>query len=414
MSLEKESMSNEAGPAILTINLGSSSLKFALYRASSSKPGIDLILSGKVERIAIGGSRFVARDDRQAVLVERQTELPNYEAALKTVLDWLKTVPGGQELRMVGHRVVHGGAEHNKPQLLTPALLRALKNLIPLAPDHLPQEIEAIEILQRLHPNLKQGVCFDTAFHRTMPRTAQLYGLPMKFAEEGIIRYGFHGLSYEYIVQTLAHEADEKTSRGRIVVAHFGNGASLAGIRDGKSMDTTMGFTPTGGMPMSTRSGDLDPGVILYLLQEKNYSPAQVNELVTKKGGILGLSGISSDMKDLLAKEKESATAAEAIAVFCYQAKKSIGALAAALGGLDTLVFTGGIGENAPEIRQRICAGLEFLGINLDLTQNNSNGSIISGSGSAVTVRVIQANEELMIARHARDIFGQTERAEGE
>ncbi|MGH9444734.1 MAG: acetate/propionate family kinase, partial [Terriglobia bacterium] len=362
--------------------------------------------------IGIGGSRFVARDDRQAVLVERQIELPDYEAALKTTLEWLKTAPGGQHLRVVGHRVVHGGAEHTKPQLVTPALLRALKQLIPLAPDHLPQEIEAIEIVQRLYPNLKQVVCFDTAFHRTMPRTAQLYGLPMKIAEEGIIRYGFHGLSYEYIVQELARQAGEKASRGRIIVAHFGNGASLAAIRDGKSVDTTMGFTPTGGMPMSTRSGDLDPGVILYLIQEKNCSPAQVNELVTRKGGLLGISGVSSDMKDLLAKEKESATSAEAIAVFCYQARKYIGALAAALGGLDTLVFTGGTGENASEIRQRICAGLEFLGINLDVKPNKCNGPIISGAGSAVTVRVIQTNEELMIASHARDVSGQAEQAQ--
>lgn len=399
-------MSKETPLVILTINVGSSSLKFALYRASSSEMGVDLIASGKLERIAVGGGGFVARDDRQTVLVERQIELPNYEAALKTMLDWLKTNPFAQDLRAAGHRVVHGGRVYKQPVLVTPALLRALKDLVPLAPDHLPQEIEAIEILQRLHPNLKQVACFDTAFHRTMPRTAQLYALPMKLAEEGIIRYGFHGLSYEYIVQGLRLQAGEQASRGRVVVAHFGNGASLAAIRDGKSVDTTMGFTPTGGLPMSTRSGDLDPGVILYLLQEKNRSSAQVNELVTKKGGLLGLSGLSSDMKDLLAKQKENARAEEAIEVFCYHARKYIGALAAVLGGLDTLVFTGGIGENAPAIRQRICAGLGFLGINLDPAQNNSNGSIISGAGSAVTVRVMKTNEELMIARHTSDVCG--------
>ncbi|MGH9326088.1 MAG: acetate/propionate family kinase [Terriglobia bacterium] len=403
-------MSNEAEPAILAINLGSSSLKFALYRVSGSGIRVDPILSGKLERIAVDGGQFVARDDRQAVLVEQQIMLPNYGAALKAMLDWLKTIPGGQEVRLVGHRVVRGGAEHNQPQLVTPALLRELKDLIPLAPDHLPQELEAIEIVQRLYPKLQQVVCFDTAFHRTMPRTAQLYGLPMNLAEQGIIRYGFHGLSYEYIVQELAHQAGEEASRGRIIVAHFGNGASLAAIRGGRSVDTTMGFTPTGGLPMSTRSGDLDPGVIVYLLQERNYSPSQVNDLVTKKGGLLGLSGVGSDMKDLLAKERESATAAEAIAVFCYQAKRYIGALAAALGGLDTLVFTGGIGENASEIRQRICSGLEFLGINLGVAQNDSNGSIISRAGSAVTVRVIQTNEELMIAQHARDVSARIER----
>lgn len=351
-------MSNETLPIILTINVGSSSLKFALYRTRRLATGVDPLLSGKLEQIGSGWSRFVVHDDHQSVLVERQIELPNYEAALKAMLDWLQGTPHGQDLQVAGHRMVHGGRQYNQPQLVTPALFQALQDLVPLAPDHLPQEIEAIEILERLHPNMKQVVCFDTAFHRTMPRLAQLYGLPMKLAEDGIIRYGFHGLSYEYIVQELVHQIGIQASRERVIVAHFGNGASLAAIRDGKSVDTTMGFTPTGGMPMSTRSGDLDPGVILYLLQEKNYSTSQVNELVSKKGGLLGLSGISSDMKGLLAKEKESALAAEAISVFCYQAKKYIGALAAALGGLDTLVFTGGIGENAPAIRQRICVEL--------------------------------------------------------
>ena len=407
-------MSGGTPPVILTINVGSSSLKFAVYRRPHSRSRLDLILSGKLERIAVSGGQFVAHDDHRTVLVERQIELPNYETALNAMLDWLMGTTHGRELGVVGHRVVQGAGQDNQPQLVTPALLQTLKGLIPLAPDHLPQEIEAIEILQRLHPNLKQIVCFDTAFHRTMPRTAQLYGLPMKLAEEGIIRYGFHGLSYEYIVQELARQAGEQALRDRIVIAHFGNGASLAAIRGGKSMDTTMGFTPTGGLPMSTRSGDLDPGVILYLLREKNYSTPQVSDFVTKKAGLLGLSGISSDMKDLLAQEKENALAAQAIAVFCYQAKKYIGSLTAALDGLDTLVFTGGMGENAPEIRQRICSGLEFLGIKLDATRNNSNSSIISGEGSTVTVRVIQTNEELMIAQHASDISGWMERTKGE
>lgn len=407
-------MTNETLPVILTINVGSSSLRFALYRFSDSTVGVDLELSGKLDRIGVKGGRFVARDERQTVLVDRQIELPNGEAALKTMLDWLKATSRGRGIRIVGHRVVHGGRQHNQPQLVTPALLQVLKDLIPLAPDHLPQEIEAIEVLQHWQPELKQVVCFDTAFHRTMPRSAQLYGLPIKLAEEGIIRYGFHGLSYEYVVHELARQAGELVSHGRIVVAHFGNGASLAAIRDGKSLDTTMGFTPTGGMPMSTRSGDIDPGVLIYLLQAKKCSPSQVNELVTKRAGLLGLSGVSSDMKDLLANQKESEFAAEAIAVFCYQAKKYIGALAAALGGIETLVFTGGIGENSPEIRQTICSSLEFLGIALDLAKNNSNAPVISCAGSAVTVRVIQTNEELMIARHTCKLFRGLERTKKE
>lgn len=398
-------MKIKAAPVILTVNLGSSSLKFGLYRTSHSDANVDLILSGKLERIGLRGGRFVTRDARQTVLAERQVDLPDDEAALNIMLKWLASASYGQDLRMAGHRVVHGGRQYSQPQRVTPTLLRALKAMIPLAPDHLPQEIEAIEILHRLRPSLKQAVCFDTAFHRTMPRTAQLYGLPVKLAEEGIIRYGFHGLSYEYIVEELARLVGRRSSRGRIVIAHFGNGASLAAIRDGKSMDTTMGFTPTGGIPMSTRSGDLDPGVILYLLQEKKRGPSQVAEMVTRKAGLLGLSGISPDMKDLLANAKKNAHAAEAIAVFCYQARKYIGSLAAALGGLETLVFTGGIGENAPEIRQAVCAGLEFLGINVDAAKNAANASIISREDSRVVVRVIKTNEELMIARHTRSVF---------
>lgn len=398
-------MKNKTAPVILTINLGSSSLKFGLYRTSRSDTKVDLILSGKLDRIGLKGGRFMARDDRQAVLAERQVDLPDDEAALNIMLNWLASASYGQGLRMAGHRVVHGGRRYSQPQRVTAALLRALKAMIPLAPGHLPQEIEAIEILHRLRPSLKQAVCFDTAFHGAMPRTAQLYGLPMKLAGEGIIRYGFHGLSYEYIVQELARAAGRRTSRGRMIIAHFGNGASLAAIHQGKSVDTTMGFTPTGGIPMSTRSGDLDPGVILYLLQEQKRTASQVAEMVTKKAGLLGLSGISPDMKDLLAKAKKNAHAAEAIAVFCYQARKYIGSLAAALGGLETLVFTGGIGENAPEIRQAVCAGLQFLGINVDAAKNARNASIISRADSRVMVRVIKTNEELMIARHTRSLF---------
>jgi acetate kinase len=406
----EKAMGNTIPSGILTINVGSSSLKFAIYRMGRTATEVDLMLSGKLERISASGGRFVAHDNHHVDLVDRQIELPNYEAALKTMLGWLKSVPQGQELHAVGHRMVHGGRQYVRPQLVTPALFQALRDLIPLAPDHLPQEVEAIEVLHRLHPNLKQVVCFDTAFHRTMPRVAQLYGLPMKLAEDGIIRYGFHGLSYEYIVQELGRQTAGRAMGERVIVAHFGNGASLAAIRDGKSVDTTMGFTPIGGIVMSTRSGDLDPGVLLYLLQEKGYTPSQVNELVTRKAGLLGLSGISSDMKDLLASEKRNAFAAEAVSVFCYQAQKYIGALTAALGGLDTLVFTGGIGENAPSIRQRICDGLGFLGIRLEPAKNDSNAAVISVKDSEINVRVIPTNEELMIAQHTSEVCRQMER----
>jgi acetate kinase len=374
---------------ILAINRGSSSIKFAVYPGSVEAP----VLSGKLERIGLPEGAFRAFDNAKAPLVDQRVALPNHEAALKTLLDWL----GGRKLELgaVGHRVVHGGMQHDRPQLVTPDLVAALKALIPLAPEHLPQEIEAIEAVGRLHPNLPQVVCFDTSFHRKMPRVAQLYGLPRALAEQGILRYGFHGLSYEYIA--------ERAPRGRVIAAHLGNGASLAAIRDGVSVDTSMGFTPTGGIPMSTRSGDLDPAVVLYLLREKNLSPLEAAALVNEKSGLLGMSGVSADMQDLLAHECDNPSTAEAIAVFCYQARKYIGAFVAALDGLDTLVFAGGIGENAAPVRWRICDGLSFLGVRLDPAANTRNADVISVSESKVSVRVIRANEESMIARHTRD-----------
>ena len=377
---------------ILAINRGSSSIKFAVYPDSVEAP----VLSGKLERIGLPEGAFRAVDNAHATLVDQRVALPNHEAALKTLLDWL----GGRKLELLaaGHRVVHGGMQYDRPQLVTPDLITALKALVPLAPEHLPQEIEAIEAVGRLHPDLPQVVCFDTSFHRKMPRVAQLYGLPKELAEQGILRYGFHGLSYEYIAG--------QAPRGRVIAAHLGNGASLAAIRDGASVDTSMGFTPTGGIPMSTRSGDLDPAVVLYLLREKNLTPSRAAELVNEKSGLLGLSGVSADMQDLLAHEHDNPAAAEAIAVFCYQVRKYIGAFAAALDGLDTLVFAGGIGENAPPVRWRICEGLSFLGIRLDAAANNRNADVISAAESKVSVRVICTNEELMIARHTRDSLG--------
>ena len=352
-------------------------------------------LSGKLERIGLPGSRFRVSDGAHAPLIDQGAALPSHEAALETLLDWLGSRK--LELRAVGHRVVHGGMRYDRPLLVTADLIAALRGLVPLAPEHLPQEIEAIEAVGRLHPNLPQVVCFDTAFHRTMPRGAQLYGLPREMAEQGILRYGFHGLSYEYIA--------EQAPEGRVIAAHLGNGASLAAIRDGASIDTSMGFTPTGGIPMGTRSGDLDPGVVLYLLREKNFTPSRAAELVNEKAGLLGLSGVSADMQDLLAREHDNPAAAEAVEVFCYQVRKYVGAFAAALGGVETLVFAGGIGENAAPVRWRICQGLGFLGVRLDEDANARNGDVISRAESAVRVRVIRTNEELVVARHARDVI---------
>jgi propionate kinase len=376
---------------ILAINRGSSSIKFAVYQENAEAA----VLSGKLERIGLPEGAFRALDSAHTPLVDQRVALPNHEAALKKLLDWLASRK--LELGVVGHRVVHGGMQYDRPQLVTPELIATLKELIPLAPEHLPQEIEAIEAVGRLHPNLPQVVCFDTSFHRKMPRVAQLYGLPRELAEQGILRYGFHGLSYEYIAS--------QAPRGRVIAAHLGNGASLAAIRDGSSVDTSMGFTPTGGIAMSTRSGDLDPAVVLYLIREKNFAPQRVAELVNEKSGLLGLSGISADMQDLLAHEHDNAAAAETIAVFCYQVTKYIGAFAAALGGVDSLVFAGGIGENAAPVRRRICEGLSFLDVHLDASANSRNSDVISMSESRVGVRLIRTNEELIIARHTRDVL---------
>jgi acetate kinase len=392
----------------LTLNLGSSSLKFAIFQGKNSDIHPERLVSGKIDRIGLASGTFQAKDSHGSSLAKREITLNDHDHALETLLEWISSNIPATKPQIAGHRIVHGGNRYAEPQLVNSALLAYLKDLIPLAPDHLPQEIQAIETLQRLQPGLPQAACFDTAFHRTMPRVAQLYGLPRAFADEGIIRYGFHGLSYEYIVQALAREAGELVARGHVIVAHLGNGCSLCAIREGQSVETTMGFTPTGGLTMSTRSGDLDPSVIVYLLEHKKRSPAEVNEILNKRSGLLGLSGLSSDMHDLLQKAPGDPRAEEAIAVFCYGAKKFLGALTAALGGLQTLIFTGGIGENAAPIRERICAGLEDFGIRLDSNANNRNEAVISSADARVIVRVMPTDEEAMIARHTLEVWQQS------
>lgn len=385
---------------ILTINSGSSSLKFALFEMGDAET---LRLAGKLEGIGLGGSgRFAVKDGEGASLVDESRRLDDHEAALSRLFDWLRNRPEHGELTAVGHRVVHGGSRHTRPEWITPEVMASLQELVPLAPDHLPQELRAIEAVGRAYPGLPQVACFDTAFHRTMPAVAQAFGLPRDLADEGVFRYGFHGLSYEYIVGELRKEAGPAAAGGRVIVAHLGNGASLAAILDGKSIDTTMGFTPAGGLVMSTRSGDLDPGILVYLLRHRGLDVEELDRVVNKRAGLLGVSGTSADMRELLESEEKDPHAAEAVALFCRQARKFIGALAAALGGLDTLVFTAGIGENAPPVRGRICEGLEFLGVRVDPGRNERNDAVISPDGSAVTVRVMRTDEERMIARHTR------------
>ena len=386
---------------ILTINSGSSSIKFSLYQMGQSE---SLILSGIIERIGLKPTILKIKDAQGETNVEDNLYLRDHDAAFKALFQRLRKNSAVKKIDAVGHRIVHGGIEYSQPQGITPELMGKLNELVPLAPDHLPNEITGIMAINKTYPGLTQVACFDTAFHRQLPLRAKMYPLPRRLFQEGIMRYGFHGLSYEYIMQELMTVAGEKVARGRIIIAHLGSGASMAAVKDGKSMDTTMGFTPTGGLMMGTRSGDLDPGILIYLLHEEGLSPNSLNEMLNIYSGLLGVSGRGSDMKFLLDNETKSSDIAEAIYLFCYQAKKFLGALCTALGGLDTLIFTGGIGENSPAIRKRICDDMTFLNIYLDPIKNESNRPIISSDGVPTTIRVMKTNEELMIARHTNNV----------
>jgi acetate kinase len=389
--------------SILTINGGSSSIKFALFQ--TAKP-LKRELYGKVDRIGLSGTSLAFHEAEGKPEAICKLAAANYKSAANSLIDWLEKQKGFASIQAMGHRVVHG-MKHTEPEIVTPKLLKELHRISPYDPDHLPGEIELIETFRRRHPKLPQLACFDTAFHQTMPRVAKLLPIPRRFDAKGVQRYGFHGLSYAYLVEELKRLGDPAAVRGRVILAHLGNGASLAAVRDGKSMDTSMGFTPTAGLVMSTRSGDLDPGLAPYLARTERMTTQQFYEMVNHKSGLLGISETSSDMRDLCASEATDVRAAEAVALFCYQAKKWTGSFAAALGGLDTFVFAGGIGENSPSVRARICHGLNFLGLEIDPKRNAGNAPVISTNHSRVTVRVIRTDEELMIARSVHRILGQ-------
>jgi acetate kinase len=383
-----------ARPCVLTINGGSSSIRFAVYEASDTPRRR---LDGKIDRIGLSGTKLIANDRARRLEVPLPRSAANHRSAVGFLLDWLEAQPVFESIDAVGHRVVHG-MKHSEPEPITSKLLAELHRITPYDPDHLPREIALIEAFRQRCPTLPQVVCFDTAFHRTMPRVAKLLPIPRRYAAKGVERYGFHGLSYAYLMEELAR-IDPAVVKGRVILAHLGNGASLAAVRDGQSIDTSMGFTPAAGFMMSTRTGDLDPGLSYYLARTERMTAAQFQQMVNHKSGLLGVSGTSSDLRDLLARERKDARAAEAVALFCYQVRKWIGSFAAALGGLNTLVFAAGIGENSAVIRERICAGLGFLGIEMNATRNAKHASIISTDAGRVTVRVIRTDEELMIAK---------------
>jgi acetate kinase len=361
---------------LLALNAGSSSVKFALFEIGVTPRRVE---GGSIERLDRAGSTWAR--------------------TLGLVLERIEPHGGLPTLRAVGHRIVHGGARFHGPRLLTQDVLEELGRLTSLDPDHLPSELALVEALRHKAPDLHQVACFDTAFHRTMPRVARLVPIPRRYQAAGVERYGFHGLSYTFLLEELSKIAGDAAARARVVMAHLGSGASLVALRDGRSIETTMGFTPASGIPMGTRSGDLDPGVLVHLLRTERATPDALDELVNRRSGLLGVSETSSDMRDLLACESKDPRAADAIALFCYRARLAVGALAASIGGIDTLVFSGGIGEKSAPVRARIVDGLEHLGMELDNAKNDRSSPIISSDSSRCTIRVIPTDEQLILYR---------------
>ena len=403
--MTKESSIKPADPRILTINGGSSSIKFALFEAGGS---LRRILEGGIERIGLPESTLKVKGLNLADNFSRPVTAPDHTVAVGALMDWIEERIGAGMLTTVGHRVVHGGPKYSEPQRITADMVEELHRLSPFDPDHLPEEILLTGAFHRRFPDLPQVACFDTAFHHDLPAVARLLPIPRRYEALGVRRYGFHGLSYAFLMGELARLAGPVAAQGRVILAHLGNGASLAAVHEGKSIDTSMSFTPTAGVPMGTRSGDLDPGLVWYLARSEKMSAKEFNKMVNFQSGLLGISETSSDMRDLLECETQDVRAAEAVALFCYQVKKWIGAFAAALGGLDTLVFAGGIGEKAPVVRARICDGLEFLGIEVEEKRNVANAGLISADAGRVAVRVVHTDEEWMIAQTVCSVLGLT------
>lgn len=388
-------------PCVLTINGGSSNIRFAIYEACETPRRL---LDGKIDRIGSSRTHLVVSHPAGTAQAPRRIAAADQGTPVRFLLDWLQAQPVFASVRAVGHRVVHG-MKHSEPERITPKLLAELRRITPYDPEHMPREIGLIEDFTRRHPKLPQVACFDTAFHRTMPRVARLLPIPRRYAAKGVVRYGFLGLSYEFLMAELGRR-DPAAAKGRVILAHLGNGASLAAVRHGKCLDTSMGFTPASGLVMSTRTGGVDPGLMYHLARIERLTATNFQQMVNHQSGLLGVSGTSSNLRDLLAREARDVRAADAVALFCYQATKWIGTFAAVLGGLDTIVFAGGIGENAPLIRTRICGGLGFLGVELHQQRNLKNAALISSAAGRVKVRVIRTDEELMIARSVTRVLG--------
>ncbi|HUZ61019.1 MAG TPA: acetate/propionate family kinase [Hanamia sp.] len=386
---------------ILTINGGSSSIKFSLYKIEAP---LKQMFVGQIENI---GTKEAKLSFNNSVTEQKKCisiKAKDHNEVSDHLINWLEKQEGFGSIKAIGHRIVHG-MSHTAPELIAPELLKELKKISAYDPDHLPEEIRLIEVFGKRYPILKQVACFDTFFHTSMPTVAKLLSIPRRFYEIGIQRYGFHGLSYSFLMEELHRLAGRDIANGKVILAHLGSGASLAAVKDGKSVDTSMGFTPASGLPMSTRTGDLDPGVAWYLMQFEKLNPKEFSHFINHESGLLGVSQTSSDMRELMKVEETNSNAKDAIELFCYQTKKWIGSFTTVLGGLETLVFSGGIGEHSPEVRSKICDGLEFLGIELCEIKNMNNEAIISAEKSRVIVRVITTNEEVMIAKLVNNVL---------
>lgn len=382
--------------ALLTVNAGSSSVKWALFRVATPPIRTE---TGHIERIGLPDGIVTVTDPATGRQARRVAQVPSHTEAARLLIEHLTESGKGTGIQAIGHRVVHGGNRYADPDVVSGEMIEELRRLSPYDPEHLPAELALIEALAGRYPQAPQVACFDTGFHQHLPPVARLMAIPRRYEKQGVRRYGFHGLSYASLMEELERVAGREAARGRVILAHLGNGASMAAVRNGVSIDTSMGFTPTSGLPMSTRSGDLDPGLVSYLARTEGLTADQFHHMVNAESGLLGISELSSDLRDLLAHENQDTRAADAVALLCYQGKKYIGAYAAALGGVDQLVFSGGIGEHSAVVRARMCEGLECLEIHLDHAANQAHAPIISSSQSRVTVRVIHTDEESQIAR---------------
>ena len=390
--------------AYLVLNAGSSSLKFSVFRQVADTTELKTILSGQIAGIG-SLATFIAKDANRRVLAEHrwnEADSNNRDILLQYLLDWINNTLVDDHIVAAGHRVVHGGRFLGRPMQVNAELLDQLEQLVPLAPLHQPHNLAPMQSLARNHPELDQVACFDTAFHSTQPWRAKAYALPRELSDEGLCKYGFHGLSYEYVTQQLLATHPE-LAKGHIVICHLGNGSSLCAVKDGRSMDTTMGFTALDGVPMGTRSGSIDPGVLLYLMHEKKMDVDAIEDLLYRRSGLLGVSGLSNDMKVL--QESTELHAKQAVELFCFRVAKEVGAMAASMGGLDALVFTAGIGENSPEIRELVAQQLEWLGVKLDAAANSERQVDISAADARVPTFVVPTNEEMMIAKHTMNVL---------